>query len=828
LWFGYVILHVAGDETNAGDRMSSFTSSGNATDVFHPSAIHHGTVSGKSATGFTVTASDGTVFHVKGTGLHFNSHGFPTGGTISGISTTGGPNAAVSITGAALDAAAFTTALGGSTSNFNALLYSGDDTFHLKSHGEVDLHGEAGSDTFIMGASLDSQDRINGGAGNDTVVLRGDYRNGLIFGNDTLHSVHELQLQNGFSYNLTLADGNVASNAQFVVDASAIGASHSLILDASAETDGFFSVTGGAYRDRITTGARADHIDGGSGNDVISAGGSNDFVNGGDGNDRIDGGRGTDTLQGGSGNDSFLFDNSLNTSDRIDGGAGHDAVYLSGNYGTGLRFNATTIQNVESVVLKDGSSYKLIFDDGNVAAGQRLIVDGHTIGAPHTLTVDASSETDGMYTVHGGASNDNISTGAMADKVDTGGGNDTINSGAGNDTVSGGDGDDTISGGAGSDKMSGNNGDDHFVLAQTFTAGDSIDGGAGNDTVALSGNYADLIFGANTMRNVETLNLAGSHSYDLTLADANVAGGKVLTVDAHTLTSGDTLTLDASHETDGAVNVTSGDSDDTITGGAGNDTFHAGGGVDHIDGGDGNDNIYLSNDFSVGDTIDGGAGSDTLHLSETGLSQLTLDSAVVQSIETVALDGDGANINLGANTSTSGPMTIDASGVTGNAVLDASNVVDGSMTLVGGVGDDTITGGAGNDILEGGLGADTLDGGGGSDTFMLGQAGDAIDTVVGFNGQTDTLNFANGVTNVGHSLLGGIASNVTDVAGLATGSLGANEAMVIKPLLGALGGDTFMVVDQNGIAGFQQGQDLVVQLVNATHLNDLSLDNFLG
>jgi hypothetical protein len=39
-------------------------------------------------------------------------------------------------------------------------------------------------------------------------------------------------------------------------------------------------------------------------------------------------------------------------------------------------------------------------------------------------------------------------------------------------------------------------------------------------------------------------------------------------------------------------------------------------------------------------------------------------------------------------------------------------------------------------------------------------------------------------------------------------------------------GHTFLVVDANGIAGYQGGQDFVIQLNGATHLSSLSLADF--
>ena len=39
-------------------------------------------------------------------------------------------------------------------------------------------------------------------------------------------------------------------------------------------------------------------------------------------------------------------------------------------------------------------------------------------------------------------------------------------------------------------------------------------------------------------------------------------------------------------------------------------------------------------------------------------------------------------------------------------------------------------------------------------------------------------------------------------------------------------GDTFLIIDENGVAGYQASQDLVIELINGTHLSALSLSNF--
>ena len=56
--------------------------------------------------------------------------------------------------------------------------------------------------------------------------------------------------------------------------------------------------------------------------------------------------------------------------------------------------------------------------------------------------------------------------------------------------------------------------------------------------------------------------------------------------------------------------------------------------------------------------------------------------------------------------------------------------------------------------------------------------------------------------------------------------LSAHGAVVYTPTSGNLVGDTFLIVDANGVAGYQAGQDLVIELSHGTNLASLGLSNF--
>ncbi len=195
--------------------------------------------------------------------------------------------------------------------------------------------------------------------------------------------------------------------------------------------------------------------------------------------------------------------------------------------------------NIETLQLAAGHSYNLTVNDANVASGQALTVDASALGAGDALTFNGTAETDGSFAFIGGAGSDTLTGGAQADSFDlTRGSNDIAHGGGGNDT---------------------------FTLGAALSASDTLDGGTGNDTLTLNGDYsAGLAFGAATLTSIETLSLAGGHSYSFTTNDANVASGTLLTVDASALGSGDSLTFNGAAETDGSF---------LVVGGAGNDVF---------------------------------------------------------------------------------------------------------------------------------------------------------------------------------------------------------------------------------------------------------------
>ena len=175
---------------------------------------------------------------------------------------------------------------------------AGNDQFDLSNGGNDTVFGGHGGDTISPAAALTSADRLNGGAGYDYLYLGGDYSGGLNFAAATLTGVEQIYLYAGFDYDLTLHDGTIAAGETLVFALYGLGSADNLTLNASQETNGSVSVTGGAGADWLAGGDHEDSLSGGMRADTIRGGG---------GDDLITGGPNRDLLTGGTGGDTFVF-----------------------------------------------------------------------------------------------------------------------------------------------------------------------------------------------------------------------------------------------------------------------------------------------------------------------------------------------------------------------------------------------------------------------------------------------------------------------------------------------------------------------------------------
>ncbi len=604
-------------------------------------------------------------------------------------------------------------------------------------------------DLTLSGFSAD--ETITGASGND-VLNGGDGNDTLIglAGNDTLDGGNGNDVLRGGAGNDILIGGAGIDTASYSGATSGVRVNLT-VSGAQGTGEGTDTLTG---IENVTGSAFSDVITGDAGANVIDAGASNDAV---------DGGAGNDTILGGAGDDMLIGNLGANT---IDGGDGIDTGVLLEKYadytvtqtGTG---SATIVHNgaIESNSFTNVERFR--FSDGVVL----------TLGAGGSDLFDLSQK-----------------TGAVA-----------LATGAGNDAI--------LAGGA-------------------LIATDRIDGGAGTDQVGLKGDYTGanrLVLDAATLSNVEVLAVLADGSYDITSADATVAAGQVFTVFGGNLTSADSLSFNGSAETDGSFLMFGGLGTDTLTGGAGNDAFFFGPGG-----------------FGSNDVIVGGAGIDQLGLDGfAGDLTLLADNA---DVEVVALlrGPNGANTYgtlfvedswvAAGETKTITAVTSfqgQAGSVMADLVIDGSQETNGNLRILAGSGNDTIFGGAGDDTLFGGLGRDKISGGAGADTFVFNSAADSnvtvgnggaavlnYDTLFGFTQGEDLIQVGGQTYDTATAGQNGRLDDATfnDDLAAAFGNIGGNAVVTFTATSGNHAGETFLVVNTDGVAGYQAGSDLVLHL----------------
>ena len=180
---------------------------------------------------------------------------------------------------------------------------AGPDLFVLFAGGTETVAGGAGdsNDRFYFGNTFDTTDSVDGGLGEDSLILGGDYD--YTFGALQLVGIERLRLLHDtvggdFDYTFHMIDANVAAGTTLQVNALDLLAGEDLVFDGHFETNGKYLILSGGGNDTLVGGQQNDDIIGGAGNDLIFAL---------PGNDRIAGGLGADQLIGGTGADTFLY-----------------------------------------------------------------------------------------------------------------------------------------------------------------------------------------------------------------------------------------------------------------------------------------------------------------------------------------------------------------------------------------------------------------------------------------------------------------------------------------------------------------------------------------
>ncbi|MDQ2065637.1 Hint domain-containing protein [Xinfangfangia sp. CPCC 101601] len=327
----------------------------------------------------------------------------------------------------------------------------GDDLAYGGS-GNDEIYGGAGSDTLYGGRG---DDVLFGGSGDDSLTgNRGDDTITSGSGSDTVYG-HQ---------------------GDDVIDTTGGGQSpdrgYPGVYEADANPDDARDlVYGGQGNDIITTGDDADTIYGGAGNDMIDAGVDADLVYGGQGNDTIIGSEGSDTIYGEMGDDLIygglgpVGGDVLDITDDLDLDPDNNRDLIYGGQG-----NDTIYGRDDDDTLHGGAGNDLIYGgvDDDVVYGDR---GNDTLYGEH-----------GNDTLNGGADDDLIYGGIGDDRLSGDRGNDALYGGEGNDVAYGGAGNDTLYGGAGTDSLYGGGDRDLFIVgSQEDGIGDFIDGNENGD-----------------------------------------------------------------------------------------------------------------------------------------------------------------------------------------------------------------------------------------------------------------------------------------------------------------------------------------------------------
>jgi Ca2+-binding RTX toxin-like protein len=586
------------------------------------------------------------------------------GATLSGIENARGTNLADTLTG----------------NNGRNILYG--------EAGEDVLDGGGGDDALYGGGGFDI---ISGGDGDD-VLSNGVPGSGAVLdrldggaGNDTVDYYERYD-----HLTIDLAAGTINGQALLT---------------------GIENVRGSRYySDTITGNAQA--------NTLIGYG-DNDTLRGGDGDDRLEGGADSDKLYGDAGDD-LLVESSIGTNDLLDGGDGIDTadysqygqnIYLDLQMGIGGNTGNITLVAIENLIgtrfdfdtlVGDGGSNVLDGLDGadslQGGGGDDVLRGG---AGADDLRGGAGSDTASYYTSTVGVTVDlaaGTGTGDAAgdtfldieNLTGSGKGNDTLIGTAGANILAGWGGNDLLRGGAGADTLDGGVGVDtatYYASAAGVTvdlaAGTGSGGDAQGDTLIDVENLTGSNLGNDSLSGNGGANTLSGWGGDDVLrggagADRLDGGGGSDTASWYTSAAGVTVNLAAGTAGGGDAqgdilvgieNLTgSNQGNDSLSGNAGANTLSGWGGDDVLRGGAG------------ADRLDGGAGSDTASY-YTGAASVTVNLST----------------GLGSGGDAQGDTLVSIENVNGST---ASDQITGSALA------NALNGWAGQDVLRGGGGAD--------------------------------------------------------------------------------------------------------------------------
>jgi Ca2+-binding RTX toxin-like protein len=447
-------------------------------------------------------------------------------------------------------------------------------------------------------AGNESANRLVGGAGDDVLDGKGD--------NDVLDGGPGADRMEGGSGN----DVFYVDDVNDVVSETGVPS-----FDEVRTSLASYSLVGTQIEYLTATSNVAHLFRGNVHSNVLTGGGGNDILLLQDG--------GSDSAFGGEGNDVIYFGPEIEYGEVADGGPGRDAIVLQGNVTAVL--SDLNLVGIESISLQSGANatfgdtannfydFNVKTADGNVAAGQQLIVNAQSLRAGEDFTFDGSAEHDGRFLIYGGH---------------------------GVDTLKGGDGVDVF-----------------FFEGQRWGATDKVDGGAGRDAIVISAGsgLTHIEFAADSLTNIESISVnnffatdpSQKPSYELVLHNGNVIPGGTLIVNGSSIPGGgQVVNIDGRAVHDGNLILFGGGGHDIVIGGDGADLIVGGGGGDSLTGGAGADTFrYDSTSDSVGipDLIgDFQTGLDKIDLSRIDANTLLAGDQAFTWIGVGAFSGTGS------------------------------------------------------------------------------------------------------------------------------------------------------------------------------------------
>ena len=504
------------------------------------------------------------------------------------------------------------------------------------------LEGTDGDDYFDSGGG---NDRVIGGAGNDTLLIHEESSKFTVITLEGLTKITATGYAGNYSYDtVVMYQVETISFHDGDMEVSTILADNMLLGTTSSET---------------WTGTDKDEV-------VDSAGGD----------DTLDGGAGTDTLLVFSNKSNFNI-TTLAGLTKITGGSNAGDYY----YDTITSRNVEKVMFADQTVDLDTSNFEITGGTGSTKSYTGTSGDDYFDTAGGNDVVDGGAGTDTLL-VFSNKSNFNITTLAGLTKI-TGGSNagdyyyDTITSRNvekvmfADQTVDLDTSNFEITGGTGSTKSyTGTSGDDYF---DTAGGNDVVDGGAGTDTLLVFSNKSN--FNITTLAGLTKItggSNAGDYYYD-TITSRNVE--KVMFADQ-------TVDLDTSNfEITGGTGSTK-----SYTGTSGDDYFDTAGGNDVVDGGAGTDTLLVfSNKSNFNITTLAGL---TKITGGSNAGDYYYDTITSRNVEKVMFADQTVDLDT---------SNFEITGGTGS-----------TKSYTGTSGDDYFDTAGGNDVVDGGAGTDTL------------------------------------------------------------------------------------------------------------------------